>query len=53
MKLRLDATGSELRGYVDGVLMLEATDTTFATGQSGLATFKAAARFGDYEAYQP
>jgi hypothetical protein len=51
--LRLDAVGDRLRGYVDGVLQLEAADTTFARGRTGLATYKAAASFAGYDAWQP
>lgn len=45
--LRLEATGSTLRGYVDGALQLTATDGQFASGQVGLATFNASGAFDD------
>ncbi|MEH1168701.1 family 16 glycoside hydrolase [Micromonospora sp. CPCC 205539] len=45
--LRLEAVGSALRGYVNGVLVVEATDTAFATGRAGLATSYASASFDD------
>jgi hypothetical protein len=51
--LRLDAVGNRLRGYVNGVLQLETTDTTFARGRNGLASYKAAASFAGYDAWQP
>jgi hypothetical protein len=52
-QLRLEATGSQLRAYVNGVLTLQATDTSHLSGAGGLMTFKTAARFDDYLAYQP
>jgi len=51
--LRLEAVGNQLRGYVDGVLVVQATDTSHASGSGGLVTYKAAATFDDYVAYQP
>jgi len=52
-QLRLEATGSQLRAYVNGVLKLQATDASHVSGAGGLMTFKTAARFDDYVAYQP
>jgi hypothetical protein len=52
-QLRLETTGSQLRAYVNGVLTLQATDASHAFGAGGLMTFKTAARFDDYLAYQP
>lgn len=51
--LRLEAVGDELRGYVNGFLRLEATDTTHARGRSGPVMFKTAADYDDFLAYQP
>ncbi len=51
--LRLEAVGNQLRGYVNGNLLLQATDSSHAAGISGLMTNKAAAQFDDYLAYQP
>jgi hypothetical protein len=51
--LRLEAVGNQLRGYVNGNLVLQVTDTSHAAGISGLMTNKAAAQFDDYVAYQP
>ena len=51
--LRLEVVGNQLRGYVNGVLFLQATDSSHASGISGLMTSKAAAQFDDYFAYQP
>jgi hypothetical protein len=52
-QLRLEATGTQLRAYVNGVLTIQASDTSHVSGAGGLMTFKAAARFDDYLAYQP
>jgi len=51
--LRLDAIGGQLRGYVDGKLLVEALDDTHARGTSGPVMFKAAADFDDFSAIQP
>jgi hypothetical protein len=51
--LRLDAVGDSLRAYVNGALLLEANDTSHPRGQSGPVTFKTAADFDDFAAYQP
>jgi hypothetical protein len=51
--LRLEAVGSQLRGYVNGRLLLEATDTTHARGMGGAVMYKTSADFIDYRAYQP
>lgn len=51
--LRLEVVGNQLRGYVNGVLFLQATDGSHSAGISGLMTSKAAAQFDDYFAYQP
>jgi pectate lyase len=45
--LRLDVAGSSLRGYVNGSLLTEASDTQFGTGRIGVATFYAGANFDD------
>ncbi|PWR05411.1 pectate lyase [Micromonospora acroterricola] len=45
--LRLEAVGSSLHGYVNGVLLVEATDPTFTAGRAGLATSYASASFDD------
>jgi hypothetical protein len=52
-QLRLDAVGNRLRGYVDGTLMLEATDNSLSSGNSGPVMFRAATDFDDFLAYQP
>jgi len=51
--LRLDAVGNQLRGYVNGRLLVEATDTTHARGMGGVVMYKTSADFLDYRAYQP
>jgi hypothetical protein len=51
--LRLDAVGNELRAFVNGTQILQATDTSHASGQGGLLTYKAAAEYVDYLAWQP
>ncbi|BCL18059.1 pectate lyase family protein [Micromonospora sagamiensis] len=47
--LRLEAVGSSLRGYVNGALVVQATDAGFAAGRAGLATAYASATFDDVE----
>jgi hypothetical protein len=51
--LRLEAVGSRLRGYVDGKLLLEATDSTHPQGKSGLVTYRTAAEYAGYRALRP
>ncbi|MFL6142019.1 MAG: hypothetical protein ACJ72N_09175 [Labedaea sp.] len=45
--LRLEVSASTLRGFVNGSLVGSATDTQFAAGRAGLATFNAGAVFDD------
>ena len=45
--LSLEVTGSTLRGSVNGGAPLTATDTQYTSGQIGVATFNASARFDD------
>jgi hypothetical protein len=51
--LRLDAVGNELRAFVNGVQVLQATDATHASGQGGLLTYKTGAEYVNYLAWQP
>jgi hypothetical protein len=51
--LRLDATGQSLRAYVNDALVIQAVDSSHAKGRGGAVTYKAAAQFDDYMAYQP
>jgi len=52
-RLRLEAVGTQIRGYVNGFLVAEVTDTTHARGSAGPVTNRAAADFDDYRAIQP
>jgi hypothetical protein len=52
-RLRLDAVGDSLRAYVNGTLLVEATDDSLPSGNSGPAMFRTAADFDDFSAYQP
>jgi pectate lyase len=45
--VRLEAFGATLRGFVNGVQLVTATDGTFASGRAGMATYYAAASFDD------
>jgi hypothetical protein len=51
--LRLDAVGNELRAFVNGVQLLQATDSSHASGQGGILSYRTAAEFVDYRAWQP
>jgi hypothetical protein len=51
--LRLEAIGNQLRVYVNGTLVLEATDSTFQQGRYGVVTYKTAAEFDDVLVTQP
>ncbi len=46
--LRLEAQGSALRGYVNGTLQLSASDSGYATGRIGGATYFASGAFDDF-----
>jgi pectate lyase len=48
--LRLDASGSSLNGYLNGSHVLSATDSSFASGRIGLATYYSSAAFDDVAA---
>ncbi|WP_199562274.1 family 16 glycoside hydrolase, partial [Micromonospora deserti] len=45
--LRLEAFGSQLRGYVNGQQVVSSSDGTFSSGRVGLATLYASASFDD------
>lgn len=51
--LRLEVTGNTLRAWLNGSLVIQATDTAHTGGRAGPVTYRAAAQFDDYEAYQP
>jgi hypothetical protein len=52
-RMRLEAVGDQLRGYVNDVLRVEATDSSLATGISGIATYRTAARIDFFRVFQP
>jgi hypothetical protein len=51
--LRLEAIGNSLRAYVNGNLLLQATDSSHASGKYGVAMYKTAATFQDFMAWEP
>lgn len=51
--LRLEGIGGKLRVYVNDTLRISADEPPFFRGQVGLVTYKAAADFDDFLAYQP
>ena len=51
--LRLDAVGNELRGFINGAQVLQATDSSHASGQGAILTYKAAAEYMNYLSWQP
>ena len=51
--LRLEATGQSLRAYLNDALVMQSVDSSHAKGRGGAVTYKAAAQFDDYSAYQP
>jgi hypothetical protein len=51
--VRLDAIGDVLRVWVNGAQVLQARDSTHPTGRPGLLTYKTAAEFDNFAAYQP
>ena len=53
LDLRLDAVGNQLRGYVNGKLMVQATDGTHTEGSIGFVTYRASAEYTALTAYQP
>ena len=52
-RLRIEAVGTQIRGYVNGILVAEASDSTLARGTAGPITNRAAVEFDDYRAIQP
>ena len=51
--VRLEAVGSRLRAYVNGRLVLEATDPQPRIGRVGLIGYRAAADYDDIRAVVP
>jgi pectate lyase len=45
--LRVEIAGSTIRGYLNGALSIQTSDTTFASGQIGLYTFGCHTHFDD------
>ena len=46
--LKFSASGSQLRAYVNGTLVLSASDSTFSQGLAGLRVSEAHARYDDF-----
>jgi pectate lyase len=51
--LRLEVMATTLRVYLGSTMVMQVMDATHAQGRGGLMTYKAAAQFDDYAAYQP
>lgn len=51
--LRLEAIGTQVRGYVNGELIVEAADPTHESGAYGAMSYKTAVRYDDFTAMQP
>jgi len=51
--LRLEVMATTLRVYLGDTMVMQVMDATHAQGRGGLVTYKAAAQFDDYVAYQP
>jgi len=51
--LRLEAVGPKLRAYVNGRLMIEATDPQPEIGRVGLVGYRAAADYDNFRAVIP
>jgi pectate lyase len=51
--LRLEVVGNKLRGYMNGNLLVEATDSVLTKGQYAMVTYKATARYDDFTVLQP
>jgi hypothetical protein len=52
-RLRLEAVGDQLRGYVNHILYVQATDRSHPRGNSGIATSRTAARFDYLRVFEP
>jgi hypothetical protein len=52
-RLRLETIGSRVRAYVNGRLLIEATDPSPHNGRQGVLTYRTAADFDDYRAIRP
>jgi hypothetical protein len=52
-RLRVEAIGTKLIVYLNDQIRLEASDSSHAQGRPGYATYRAAASFSGYSAWQP
>jgi hypothetical protein len=52
-RLRVEAIGTKLIVYLNDQVRLEARDSSHAQGRAGYVTFRAAASFSGYSAWQP
>jgi hypothetical protein len=52
-RLRLEAIGNRVRAYVNGRLVIEATDDAPTAGQAGVVTYRTQADFDDFNAVVP
>jgi hypothetical protein len=52
-RLRIEAINTKLVVYVNDQVRLQATDSSHPRGRSGLVTYRAAASYSAYEAFQP
>jgi len=51
--LKLEAVGNRLRGFVDGVQVLEAVDASHPSGAQGIVTWRTVGRFDYLKVLQP
>lgn len=51
--LRLEAVGSSLRAYVNGTLLLQASDASHARGRYGMVMYGTATTYQDFTAWEP
>ena len=52
-RVRIEAIGTKLVVYVNDQVRLEASDSSHPQGRSGVVTYRAAASFSGYRAWQP
>ena len=52
-RLRIEAIGTQLVVYVNDQVRLQASDSSHSQGRSGVVTYRAAASFSGYSAWQP
>jgi hypothetical protein len=52
-RLRLETIGNQVRGYVNGRLVIEATDPAPTAGQAGVVTYHTRAEFDEFNAVVP